>query len=321
MENKDRKVSFVIPAYNEEESLPKLYDQILTNISACIKEGLAGGYELLFIDDGSKDGTQNVIRSLAEKDSNVHYILFRKNFGKSIALQSAFRNVSGDLIITMDADLQDDPCEIRNMLLKIDEGFDMVVGWKVNRLDPMEKKLPSKLFNKVTSKMSGIKLHDFDCGYKIMRREVTDSLDLYGQMHRYIPVLAYRKGFRITEIPVHHNKRQFGKSKYGMERYLQGLFDFLSVTFLSKFYDRPMYLFGRLGLISGLIGFIICVYMVVLKCMGQFIGSRPLLLLGVLLLILAAQFISIGFLGNMLLDSTYGRNYNESHIKEKKIDD
>ena len=317
-ETKMGKVSFVIPAYNEEESLPKLHELVKENIEAAIAEGLATEYEFLFVDDGSTDKTASVIKELSKKDEHVRYILFRKNFGKSIALQTAFRNVSGNIIITMDADLQDDPVEIKNFLLKVNEGYDMVVGWKVNRLDPMEKKLPSKLFNKVTSKSSGINLHDFDCGYKAMRREVTDSLDLYGQLHRYIPVLAYRKGFNITEIPVHHNKRQFGKSKYGMERYLQGLFDFLSVTFLSKFYDRPMYLFGRLGLISGFAGFAICLYMAIIWCLGQHIGTRPLLQLGILLLILAAQFISIGFIGNMLLDATYRHNYNEAHIKEKK---
>lgn len=313
-----RKVSFVIPAYNEEESLDELYARIIENINICKNENLMNEYEILFVDDGSTDGTVKAMKKLSERDSNVHYIAFRKNFGKSIALQTAFRNIEGDVIITMDADLQDDPCELKNFLEKIDEGFDMVVGWKVNRLDPVEKKLPSKLFNKVTSKMSGIDLHDFDCGYKAMRREVVDSLDLYGQMHRYIPVLAYRKGFSITEIPVHHNKRKHGKSKYGVERYLQGLFDFLSVTFLSKFYDRPMYLFGRLALITGVLGVVICVYMTVLWCMGIPIGTRPLLQLGILLIILAAQFISIGFLGNMLLDSTYRGNYNEAHIKERR---
>ena len=313
-----RSVTFVIPAYNEEESLPELHRQISESMEGCLAQSLAGDYSFLFIDDGSTDGTTKVIKDLAEKDQRIHYIVFRKNFGKAIALQTAFRNVDSDIIITMDADLQDDPVEIPNLLKKLDEGYDMVVGWKVNRLDPMEKKLPSRLFNRVTSLMSGIDLHDFDCGYKAMRREVAAGLDLYGQLHRYIPVLAYRKGFRITEIPVHHNKRKFGRSKYGMERYLEGLFDFLSVTFLSKFYDRPMYLFGRLGLISGIVGVIICTYLAVLWFMNNSIGTRPLLQLGVLLIILAAQFISIGFIGNLLLDATYRSNYNEAHIREKK---
>ena len=243
----ERKISFVIPAYNEEESLSELYSRIMTNVQSCLSEGLLSDYEILFVDDGSTDHSVQVMKELHSRDDRVRYIIFRKNFGKSIALQAAFRNVTGDIIITMDADLQDEPSELRNFLLKLDEGYDMVVGWKVNRLDPMEKKLPSKLFNKVTSKMSGLKLHDFDCGYKAFRREVADSLDVYGEMHRYIPVLAYRRGFSITEIPVQHNKRKHGKSKYGMERYMRGLFDFLSVAFLSNYHDRPMYFFGKVG--------------------------------------------------------------------------
>lgn len=312
-----RKVSFVIPAYNEEESLEELYAQIMDNIKLCIKEGLMSDYEFLFIDDGSKDNSVGIIKKLRKNDENVRYIIFRKNFGKSIALQAAFRNVTGDVIITMDADLQDDPAEIKNFLLKIDEGNDMVVGWKVNRLDPMEKKLPSKLFNKVTSKMSGLKLHDFDCGYKAFVREVADSLDVYGEMHRYIPVLAYRNGFRITEIPVHHNKRKHGKSKYGMERYMRGLFDFISVTFLSNYHDRPMYFFGRLGGGTFGIGFLICLFLTIEWFMGYQIGTRPLLQLGVMLIFLGAQFLSIGFIGNMLVETTIKNNYSEAHIKEK----
>lgn len=313
----EKKVSFVIPAYNESESIKELYTQILQNVELCMKESLLSDYEILFIDDGSTDGTDEVVKDLRNQDSKVKYIIFRKNFGKSIALQSAFRNVSGDVVITMDADLQDDPNELKNFLLKIDEGYDLVVGWKVNRLDSMEKKLPSKLFNKVTSKMSGISLHDFDCGYKAFRREVTDSLDVYGQLHRYIPVLAYRNGFKITEIPVHHNKRKHGKSKYGMERYLQGLFDFMSVFFLSKYHDRPMYFFGRMGLFTSGIGFLICLALTIVWFTGQGIGTRPLLQLGIMLILLGVQFLSIGFIGNMLLDATIKSNYNEAHIKEK----
>ena len=312
-----RRVSFVIPAYNEAESIQELYTQILQNVEMCIKESLLSDYEFLFIDDGSTDGSDKVIKDLRKQDTRVKYIIFRKNFGKSVALQSAFRNVSGDIVITMDADLQDDPVELRKFLLKLDEGYDLVVGWKVNRLDSMEKKLPSKLFNKVTSKMSGISLHDFDCGYKAFRREVTDNLDVYGQLHRYIPVLAYRNGFKITEIPVRHNKRKHGKSKYGIERYLQGLFDFMSVFFLSKYYDRPMYFFGRMGLFTSGIGFLICLILTIGWFTGQGIGTRPLLQLGIMLILLGGQFLSIGFIGNMLLDATIKNNYNEAHVKEK----
>lgn len=312
-----RKVSFVIPAYNEEESLKELYNQVMDNINLCVSKGLMSDYEFLFIDDGSTDHSAQVMKELREQDEHVRYIIFRKNFGKSIALQAAFRNITGDVIVTMDADLQDDPIELINFLLEIEEGADMVVGWKVNRLDPMEKKLPSKLFNKVTSKMSGLKLHDFDCGYKAFRREVADSLDVYGEMHRYIPVLAYRKGFKIVEIPVHHNKRKHGKSKYGMERYMRGLFDFLSVAFLSNYHDRPMYFFGRVGAGFFGVGFIICLYLTIEWFMGIHIGNRPLLQLGVMLIFLGVQFLSIGFIGNMLVELTVREHYSESHIKEK----
>ena len=308
----ERKVSFLIPAYNEEESVPELYQQIMDNVRICTEEGLMTDYEFLFINDGSKDRTGDVIRELRER-----FIFFRKNFGKSAALETGFRNVTGDVVITMDADLQDDPCELPNFLKKLDEGYDLVSGWKHNRQDPAEKRLPSRLFNKVTARMSGLDLHDFDCGYKAYRREVADSLDVYGSMHRYLPVLAWRNGFRIAEIPVHHNKRKYGKSKYGVERYLQGLFDFMSVFFLTKYADRPMYLFGRAGLLSGGIGSVILFYLLIVKICGQPIGGRPLLTLGVLLVVLGMQFLSVGFIGNMIVDQNVRRNYNECKILEK----
>ncbi len=216
----ERKLSIAIPVYNEEESLTELYEKLMESIQPCLRGGLISDYEILFIDDGSVDASYERIQEIGKRDSHVHWIIFRKNFGKAAALQAAFRNMTGDLIITMDADLQDDPVEIGNFIRKLDEGYDLVSGWKVNRLDPLEKRLPSKVFNYVTSRLSGVKLHDFNCGYKAYRKEVAKSLDIYGELHRYIPVLAYRKGYRITEIPVHHNKRKFGKSKYGMERYL-----------------------------------------------------------------------------------------------------
>jgi len=273
--------------------------------------------EIWFVNDGSSDKSEVVIKSIILRDKDVHLISFRKNFGKALALETAFRNVNGDIIITMDADLQDDPVEIPNFINKINEGYDLVSGWKKERHDPLEKRIPSKFFNKVTSKLSGVKLHDFNCGYKAYRKEVVDAIDVYGELHRYIPVLAYRKGFQITEIVVHHNKRQFGKSKYGFERYLRGLFDSLSVAFLGRYYDRPMHLFGKGGLICGLAGFVICMYLLGLKFMGQAIGGRPLLILGVLLIILGVQMFSIGFIGDMLVDATFRKRYNESHVKEK----
>lgn len=196
--------------------------------------------------------------------------------------------------------------------------YDLVSGWKKERHDPLEKRLPSKLFNKVTSHLSGVKLHDFNCGFKAYRKEVVDAIDVYGELHRYIPVLAHRKGFKIAELVVHHNKREFGKSKYGFERYLRGLFDSFTVAFLGKFYDRPMYFFGKIGLALSAVGTISCAYLAVLKIFfHQGIGSRPLLLLGVLCLIVGIQMFSIGFIGDMLVDATYHDRYTESHIKEK----
>lgn len=309
-------LSILVPVFNEEESLPKLYQTLLENIEKAKGGGLISDYEIWFINDGSTDGSENRVRELLKQDKRVHLIAFRKNFGKAAALQAGFRHCSGDIVITMDADLQDDPEEIPNFIKKLDEGYDLVSGWKFNRLDPLEKRLPSKLFNKVTSSLSGVALHDFNCGFKAYRKEVVKSIDVYGELHRYIPVLASRKGFRITEIPVKHHKREFGKSKYGFERYLRGLFDSFSTSFLSKFFDRPMYFFGRLGLALLAVGMIICVYLTVCWFCGNTIGDRPLLLLGILCIILGVQSISTGFIGDMLVDATYRSRYDESHIRE-----
>ena len=312
-----RILSIVIPTYNEEDSLKELYYVLIKNVCLCIEEELITDYEIIFVDDGSSDSSVAIIRAIHQKDSRVHLISFRKNFGKAAALQAAFRNVAGDIVVTMDADLQDDPIEIKNFILKIDEGYDLVSGWKVNRLDPFEKRVPSRLFNKVTARLSGVNLHDFNCGFKAYRREVVDNLDIYGELHRYIPVLAYRRGYEIAEIPVHHNRRKFGKSKYGMERYLRGLFDSFSVSFLSKFYDRPMYFFGRIGLASFGTGFAVCLKLTGDWLRGRSIGKRPLLLLGVLLLLLGVQSISTGLIGDMIVDATYRDRYNQSHVKER----
>lgn len=314
----ERKLSVVIPSYNEENSLHELYKKILKNVNICMDADLISEYELIFTDDGSTDASPLVMRDLCNRDSRVHMILLRKNFGKAVALNTAFRNVTGDIVITMDADLQDDPAEIQRFICKLDEGFDFVSGWKVNRLDPLEKRIPSKLFNKVTSKLSGIELHDFNCGFKAYRKEVVDSLDIYGELHRYIPVLVDRNGYKIAEIQVHHQKRKFGKSKYGMERYLRGFFDFISVLFISKYYDKPMYFFGRIGIASFGTGFIFCAALTLKWMWGGVIGTRPLLLLGVMLILLGVQFASIGLIGNMLVDLSYHSRYAENHVKEKR---
>lgn len=311
----NRKVSVLIPAYNEQDSVKQLYDQIIDSINIMKKQEQASDYEIWFVNDGSTDGTEKAILDLTTKDDKVHIISFRKNFGKSIALQTGFQHVEGDLVFTLDADLQDDPAEFSRFVEKIDEGYDMVVGWKFNRLDPLEKRLPSKLFNAVTSANSGVKLHDFDCGFKCFKIEVVRAIDLYGELHRYIPVLAQRKGFRITEITVNHRSREHGRSKYGMERYMRGLLDSLTTTFLLKYSDRPMYFFGRIGLLTGFIGFVICLFLTVLWFMGQKIGGRPLLVLGVLLVVVGIQFISTGFVCNIVVDRYFRASYDESHVK------
>lgn len=313
---KERKLSVLVPVFNEEDSIGMLYEQIAEAAEKAVREEKIGDYDVWFVNDGSTDASKARIRELHEKDERVRMIAFRRNFGKAAALQAGFRHARGDILVTMDADLQDDPAEIAHFIDALDGGYDLVSGWKRARKDPLEKRLPSKLFNAVTAGMSGVKLHDFNCGFKAYRQEVVECLDLYGEMHRYIPVLASRKGFRIGEIEVNHRKRAYGKSKYGFERYLRGLFDSMTTSFLTRFYDRPMYFFGRVGLILLLLGFIICLVLTVQWFMGRVIGDRPLLLLGVLCIILGVQAIATGFLGDMIVDATYRARYNESHIEE-----
>lgn len=308
-------ISVIIPAYNEENSIPELYRQIMLSVHEMQKNNTISQYELVFVNDGSTDATESVMLDLHEKDANVHVISLRRNFGKATALNAGLRHVNGNVIFTIDADLQDDPKELPRFIEKLDEGYDLVVGWKVNRLDYAEKRLSSKLFNKVTSSFSGVNLHDHDCGFKAFRREVADSLDLYGEMHRYIPVLAHRQGFRVAEIAVEHHRREYGHSKYGVERYLRGLFDFLTTIFLIRYSDRPMYFFGKIGLLCLTVGLAICSYLTVIWFMGNPIGGRPLLILGVLLILLGIQFISTGFIGNLLVDITHRDHYREDHIK------
>lgn len=311
----NRKLTIVIPVYNEEESLRPLYAEIMKHIPSL--GNLIDSYELLFVDDGSQDASVQVVRELAEEDKNVHMIVFRKNFGKAAALQAAFRAADGDIIITMDADLQDDPRELRSFIEKIDEGYDMVSGWKFNRLDPLEKRLPSKLFNRATCRFSGIQLHDFNCGFKAYRKEVVKSIDIYGEYHRYIPVLAHRKGFKIAEIKVHHNKRQFGKSKYGFERYLRGLFDSMSSSFLLHYYDRPMYFFGKRGLKLFLLGGALTAAQIILWILGIAPTVHTCLLLGGFSFALGFLSFMMGYLAKMVVDSSYRHGYSEAHIRER----
>ncbi len=288
-------ISIVVPAYNERESLPELLRQIHEAVTP-----LNMSYEVIVVDDGSTDGTFDVAVSLRETYPTLRAIRFRRNYGKSPALAEGFKLAAGRYVITMDADLQDDPHEIKNLLAKLDEGFDMVSGWKKIRHDPISKTLPSKVFNYVTSKITGIKLHDFNCGLKAYRREVIETLNVYGEMHRFLPVLAHFNGFRVGEIVVQHHPRKFGKSKYGFARIFNGLFDLMTVIFLTRFRTSPLHVFGMVGLASFSAGFLIELYFTIEKLLGHPIKQRPLFFLGILLLIVGVQFVGFGLVAEMI---------------------
>ena len=254
----------------------------------------------MFIDDGSTDGSMSLLTRMHEELPNVVVVHLRRNFGKAAALQAGFLEARGDVVVTIDADLQDDPEEIPKLLAKLDEGFDLVSGWKTRRNDPFLRRLFSRWFNRATAAVSGVRLHDVNCGLKAYRAEVLQGMRLYGELHRFIPVLAAYRGFRIAEIPVNHRPRQHGRSRYGPERYLRGFFDLLSVTFMGRYRHRPLHLFGGLGLLMGAVGFIVLLYLSMLKLWGQSIGSRPLLTLGVLLMVVGIQFVSLGLLSELV---------------------
>ena len=287
-------ISIVVPAFNEAESLNALYDEVSAAIGA-------GNFEIIFIDDGSADETPAVIEQLASDHPEIRAIEFRRNFGKAAALDAGFRAARGDIVITMDADLQDDPAEIPRFIEKLDAGFDVVSGWKQVRNDPADKTLPSKVFNSVVSRLGGIRLNDFNCGFKAYRREALEDLSLYGELHRFIPVLLHWRGFRIGEIAVNHRARQFGKSKYGASRMLKGAFDLLTVILNTRFQSRPLHIFGAAGSLMGALGFAILLYLTALWFMGERpIGNRPALFLGVLLVLSSFQFFTVGLLGEFI---------------------
>jgi glycosyltransferase involved in cell wall biosynthesis len=303
-------ISFVIPTHDEELSLRKLTDQIIAHT-----EPTGHQLEIIFIDDGSTDNSLAIMRDLHQEDPRIKVIQFRRNFGKAAALMAGFAQAKGEIIFTMDADLQDDPVEIPRFLEKLEEGYDLVSGWKYPRLDPITKTAPSKLANFTIRLGSGMKLHDFNCGYKAMRAEVAKEIKLYGDLHRYVPVLANWRGFNVTEIKVRHHPRQFGRSKYGISRLSRGLFDFFTVIFLIRFTRRPLHFFGMMGLLTLGLGFLIDGYLSILWLMGQTIGHRPLLTLGTLLIIIGVQFISLGLLAEMLSYSILSRE-EEYTIRE-----
>ena len=291
-------LSLVIPVFNEEESLPHLW--------AKIHEVLAvedWAWEVVFIDDGSTDGSFAALAVLAEQFEEVRALRFRRNHRKAAALAAGFKEARGQVIITMDADLQDDPEEIPRLLAEIDKDYDLVSGWKKKRHDPLSKTLPSRFFNRVTSLVSGIRLHDFNCGLKAYRREVTeDALPyLYGELYRFLPAIAFWGGYRVGEIPVKHHPRRFGHSKFGAKRLLNGFLDLLTVTFVVRFMTTPMHIFGTLGLCSTFGGTLVCAYVALLRYEhGNIQNRHPLLMLGVLMVIVGIQFFSTGFLGDMM---------------------
>jgi glycosyltransferase involved in cell wall biosynthesis len=296
-------LSIVIPLYNEEENVEPLYDQLKAAL-----EGVGREYEIIIVDDGSTDGSFDVLKRLHGDEKRLKVIRFRRNFGKAAALSAGFETAEGEVVITMDGDLQDDPQEIPRFLQKLEEGFDLVSGWKKQRRDPFSKRWPSRVFNWTVSFLTGLRLHDLNCGFKAYRREVIQELQtrLYGGLHRYIPVLAYARGYRVGEITVAHRPRQRGHSKYGWERFLRGFLDLLTVILLTRYTTRPLHFFGGTGVLAFLTGLGINLYLTVLWFLHyRPIGTRPLLLLGVLLMILGVQLISMGLLGEMVVRTYY----------------
>jgi glycosyltransferase involved in cell wall biosynthesis len=299
-------ISVVVPVHDEERSIALLYDELLSAI-----EPLHEPWEVIFVDDGSTDGTFSALTRLHNSEQNVRVVRLRRNFGKATALVAGFDQARGETVVTIDGDLQDDPAEIPRLLAKLDEGFDLVTGWKTHRRDPISRRLLSRLFNRVTSAFSGVRLHDMNCGLKAYRKEVVHGLRLYGELHRFIPVLAHYRGFRIAELPVNHRPREHGRSRYGVERYLRGFLDLLTVSFIGRYRHRPLHLFGGLGLLLGAIGSAILIYLTVVKALGHAIGQRPLLLLGVLLVVIGMQFFSLGLISEMIT------SHHEERVQER----
>jgi glycosyltransferase involved in cell wall biosynthesis len=308
-------ISVVVPLLNEEHSLETLYREIGDAL-----EPLGHEFEVVFVDDGSTDGSISVLSRLHDEHANVVVVRLRRNFGKAAALQAGFLEARGDIVVTIDADLQDDPAEIPKLLAKLDEGFDLVSGWKTRRNDPVARRVFSRVFNWTTGVISGVRLHDVNCGLKAYRADVLQGMRLYGELHRFIPVLAAYRGYRIAEIPVNHRPRQHGRSRYGPERYLRGFFDLLSVTFMGRYRYRPLHLFGGLGLLMGAVGFVVLLYLSVLWFWGHGIGGRPLFFLGVLLVVVGIQLVSLGLLSE-LITSQHEERIDERERIERMVED
>src|SRR5581483_10922589 len=310
-----RVISVVVPVHNEERSVALLLDEIRAAL-----EPLGTPWEAVFVDDGSTDGSFGALTRLHGANDSVRVVRLRRNFGKAAALAAGFANARGDLVVTIDGDLQDDPSEIPRLLLKLDEGFDLVSGWKSKRRDPLSRRVLSRIFNRVVCWLSGIRLHDLNCGLKAYRADVVQTLPLYGELHRFLPVLAHQRGYRVAELPVNHRPRRNGRSHYGLERYLRGFLDLLTVSFMGRYRHRPLHLFGGLGLGLFLLGLGLLAYLTVVKAQGHAIGGRPLLTLGVLLVVVGLQFFSLGLISELITshheERTAARERAELHVDE-----
>jgi glycosyltransferase involved in cell wall biosynthesis len=300
-------ISVVAPAFEEERSVGLLFEELQAAL-----DPLGEPWEVIFVDDGSTDGTFSALTRLHAAHDNVRVVRLRRNFGKSAALAAGFEQAQGDVVVTIDADLQDDPAEIPRLLAKLEEGFDLVSGWKAHRRDPPARRVLSRVFNRLASAVSGLSLHDVNCGLKAYRAEVVRDLRIYGELHRFLPVLAHERGYRVAELPVNHRPRSHGRSRYGLERYLRGFLDLLTVSLVGRYRHRPLHLFGGLGLLLGAVGTIVLAYLTILKATGEAIGHRPLLVLGVLLVVVGLQLLSLGLLGEMI------RNLHEERAGERE---
>ena len=290
-------ISVVVPLYNEAESLPTLHAEL----SRVFADGSLGPAEFVFVDDGSRDSSWTAVRDIAARDGRVKALRLRRNFGKAAALTAGFQVVKGEVVLTLDGDLQDDPAEIPRFLAKLGEGLDVVSGWKRRRFDPWHKVYPSRVFNRLVSTLTGCVLHDHNCGFKAYRREVIGEVDIYGELHRFIPVLAYARGYRVGEIEVNHRARRFGASKYGFSRFIKGLLDLLTVRFLTRFGQRPLHVMGGVGLTLSSVGVVGLIYLAVLWLQGDRpIGTRPMLFYSVAVLIVGIQLISLGVLAELV---------------------
>jgi glycosyltransferase involved in cell wall biosynthesis len=298
-------VTVLVPVYDEQDSVVELAERV-----ASVLDGAGRSFEIVFVDDGSRDGTAERVRAARARDRRVKLVRLRRNFGKAAALTAGFDVAAGRLIVTMDGDLQDDPEEIPRMLETLEAGgFDLVSGWKRERRDPISKTLPSRLFNGVTRRLARVDLHDFNCGFKVYRREVLEQVPIYGELHRYIPVLASRRGFRVGELAVRHHARKSGVSKYGWDRFYKGLLDLLTVLFITKYTRRPLHLFGLIGMISFAAGFVIDAWLAWLWAFrGESLSNRPLLFLGVLLMLAGLQVLTTGLLAEMMTHRTFQRS-------------